>query len=358
MNQDFIECLRAYLKGEKLNKILDDKDLIDLALEQSLQTILYPVYNDIVYKKYYVGWVVKQEEFLSLQKEITSLFNLNYIKHFYTKGSLICDLYDDVSIRTRGDIDVFVSFADVERARDILILNGFISKQVTRHDYPLYKNNLLIELHYSLFDEEIDKTWNKYFSDPFYNSKQVTNSLYALDDTYHLIYCVAHFAKHLRLGAGIRYILDFYYMLSKTNIDYDRLHKELKVLKLEKLYKNILNVIYYISDISFDVCTKENCDEFIEYMLKSGIHGFGEHNDNDFTLAHAKKHKFRFILSRIFLTNKEYRKLRFPKLFRWYLYPICLFVNIFYLLTHRLGTLIKFVFKKNNNKKIYKKIGI
>jgi len=31
--QEFIKCLQAYLKGEKLNKIEDDKDLINLAIE-------------------------------------------------------------------------------------------------------------------------------------------------------------------------------------------------------------------------------------------------------------------------------------------------------------------------------------
>ena len=62
--QEFIKCLQAYIKGEKLNKVEDDKDLINLAIEQSLQTILYPVYGDKSYKKLYIGWVVKQEKIL------------------------------------------------------------------------------------------------------------------------------------------------------------------------------------------------------------------------------------------------------------------------------------------------------
>jgi len=43
--QEFIKCLKAYIKNEKINKIEDDKDLIKLALEQSLQTI--QLLNDI-----------------------------------------------------------------------------------------------------------------------------------------------------------------------------------------------------------------------------------------------------------------------------------------------------------------------
>lgn len=59
MQQEFIKCIQAYLKGEKLNKLEDDKDLITLAKEQSLETILYSVYGDASYEKYYSNWVKK-----------------------------------------------------------------------------------------------------------------------------------------------------------------------------------------------------------------------------------------------------------------------------------------------------------
>ena len=115
---EFIKCLKAYIKNEKLNKIDNDKDLINLTLEQSLQTILYPVYNDKSYKKYYIGWAVKQEEFLSIQNEITNIFNANNINHLFFKGSVLCNLYDDPSIRTRGDIDVYINSNDLDKAKE------------------------------------------------------------------------------------------------------------------------------------------------------------------------------------------------------------------------------------------------
>ncbi len=357
--QEFVKCLQAYLKGEKLNKIDNDKDLINLAIEQSLQTLLYPVYNDKSYKKYYIGWVVKQEEFLSIQKEITSIFNANNIDHIYTKGSIICLLYDDFCVRTRGDIDVYVSYDNIDKAKSSLTENKFEFTGPSPHDIQMSKNGLSIEVHYCLFDESIDKSWNKYFNNPFDSAIKLNDNLYKLDDTYHLIYCIAHFAKHLRLGAGIRYILDFYYMLKKTKINYDMLHTELNKLKLFKLYTNILNAIYYLTEEVFDICNKQNCEFFIKYMLKSGIHGFGKDNDENLTLGHAKKHKFRFMLYRIFLIEKKYRKLRYPILGAyWYLYPICLLKNWIYLISHRLKEFFKYLFYKDKNKNLYNKLGI
>ena len=37
--QEFIKCLKAYIKNEKINKIDDDKDLINLSIER--MTIIY-----------------------------------------------------------------------------------------------------------------------------------------------------------------------------------------------------------------------------------------------------------------------------------------------------------------------------
>ena len=358
--QEFIKCLKAYIKNEKLNKIDNDKDLINLALEQSLQTILYPVYNDKSYKKYYIGWVVKQEEFLSIQNEITNIFNDNNINHLYFKGSVLCNLYDDISVRTRGDIDVYVDINDLDKAKSLLISNGYeLEAGGEPHNITLYKNNIMIELHFALLDDSHPIKLINYYSKPFDIAHNVDNCLYALNDTEHFIYCLAHFAHHLRQGAGIRYMLDFYYMLKKTNIDYDKLHKDFELLGLSKLYNNTLNVIYYLTDEKFDEFDNTEIDYFIEYMLKSGIHGFGKENEGSTAQAVAHVDKKRYFMVKVFLTNKTYRKAIYPKLgSKAILYPLCLIKHWWYLLTNRLGSLFKFLFGKNKKKDLYNKLGI
>ena len=358
--QEFIKCLKAYIKNEKLNKIDNDKDLINLALEQSLQTILYPVYNDKSYKKYYIGWVVKQEEFLSVQNEITNIFNDNNINHLYFKGSVLCNLYDDISVRTRGDIDVYVDINDLDNARKALLKKGFIfEKAESPHDLTIYKDNKEVELHFLLIDDGYSKEMRKYYSKPFDIAHNVSNNLYALNDTEHFIYCLAHFAHHLRQGAGIRYMLDFYYMLKKTNIDYDKLHKDLEYLELSKIYNNVLNVLYYLSDERLDEYSEEDIMYFVEYMLKSGIHGFGKENEGSTSQAVAHVDKKRYFRVKVFLTNKTYRKAMYPKLgSKAIFYPICLIKHWWFLVTHRFTSLFKFLFGKNKKKDLYKRLGI
>lgn len=360
--QELIKCLQAYLKGEKLNKIEADKDLINLALEQSLQTVLYPVYNEKTYKKYYIGWVVKQEEFISIQKEITDIFNDNNLNHLYFKGSVLCNLYDDPSIRTRGDIDVYVGYNNLDNAKKLLLAKGFeLDFGDNLHHINFKKNNISVELHFTLFDEEVSKHWNQYFNNPFEYSLPVSENEYKLDDTNHFIYCLCHFAKHLRQGAGMRYILDFYYMLEKTNINFELLHTVLTELDLIKLYKNTLNVFYYLIDKKYDDYDTEDCDFFIQYMLESGIHGKSGLDKSG--VGVVKGNRFKFIMSRIFLSNKQYRRAIHPKLgSHGYLYPICLIVHWCHLLTsgagHKIKTMFRIIFRKDKNKELYKKLGI
>ncbi len=154
-------------------------------------------------------------------------------------------------------------------------------------------------------------------------------------------------------------MLDFYYMLKKTSIDYDKLHNDLESLGLMKLYNNVLNVLYYLSDIKFDEFEDADISYFIEYMLKSGIHGFGKENDGSTAQAVAHVDKKRYFIVKVFLTNKNYRRAMYPVLgSKAILYPLCLIKNMWFLLTHRFTSIFKFLFGKNKKKDLYNKLGI
>lgn len=355
-----LSILKAYINKEKLNIDLTDDDL-KLLKEQSLQTLLYPVTHNKLYKKYYISWVSKQELFFNLQEEITYLFNTNNINHIYFKGAVLAKLFDDSSVRTRGDIDLYVSPNELTKAKQLLVDNGFLLDSVIEdntHHIGLKKNNIEVELHFNMLDPDCDKSWNKLFNNPFELSKNIDSSLYEFTHTYHLIYCIMHFAHHLRHGAGIRYLMDFYYMFKKTNIEIELLHSKISECKLNRLYSNIINALRNIFEVDFDSSiSNEDVTFFINYLLSYGIHG---HTNNETAFESSVHHnKIKFFFSRVFLTNKPYRTARYPKLgAHWYLYPVCLIWHWIYLLTHKLKAGIRFLFGKNKNKDLYKQLGI
>ena len=90
-------------------------------------------------------------------------------------------------------------------------------------------------------------------------------------------------------------------------------------------------------------------------MMQYGIHG-NANNDTTINAAHNNKLKYFFV--RVFLTNNAYRRTRYPKLYHWYFYPICLLKHWLFLITHKLGAFFKFLFGKNKNKQLYKDLGI
>lgn len=97
--------------------------------------------------------------------------------------------------------------------------------------------------------------------------------------------------------------------------------------------------------------------EVLNVTWTNGIHG--HENDEVDMQSVAHKNKLRFLMSRAFLTNKQYRKAKYPFLGKhWYLYPICLIKHISFLLTHKLGGFFKLVFKRNNRKDLFNKLGI
>ncbi|MCM1131343.1 MAG: nucleotidyltransferase family protein [Roseburia sp.] len=358
---DIIEVMKKYINNEMISDASYDSDLLTISIEQSLQPLLYNVTGVLEYKKYYISWVIKQESFYNLQNEITDIFNENNIKHIYFKGAVLSKIYDDPSVRTRGDIDIYIDNTVFDLAKEKLLENGYeleSTKEDSLHHITVKKNGIEVELHFNMFDSDVESTWRTLFTNPFELTLLDSGSLYRFTDTYHFIYCLMHFAQHLRHGAGIRYMLDFYYMFIKTSIDFTLLHETLKQVKLEVLYSNIINVLRVIFERNFDSSIQEKeAQSLIDYMLSYGIHGHSNNGSEMVSTIHS--HKFKYAITKIFLTNKNYRLSKYPKLGRhWYLYPICLIKHFVFLITHKLKAFFKFLFAKNKNKDIYKKMGI
>lgn len=218
-----LDMLKAYFKNESLpmeNSL--EESIVKSAKEQALSPFLYVVYQKKEFKPYYIAASITQEEFLKLQREITHLFNQNEIQHLFFKGSVLNQLYPDPALRTRGDIDVYVDEKNFTKAKNLFIENGFQILHIdSQHHIEFLKHNLMVELHFALFDvfRSID-----YFKEPFSLAKKVDQSLYSFTEINHFLYCLHHFKIHLRLGAGLRYLLDFYYMLKSYSMDIDVLH--------------------------------------------------------------------------------------------------------------------------------------
>lgn len=364
MDELIIKMFNAYFKKEKLDDKLINQDFLRVIKEQSLLPYLYYVFNNPKFRQIYISAALYQETLNDFQKHLSQKLNNAAIDHLYVKGSVLNYLYDDNALRTRGDIDIYVDFKHIEEVKAILLKDNFkMENNICMHHIELSKGKINVEVHFSLLDPTED-TYYDFFKEPFKMATCINQHYYELNKEEHFLFCIVHFARHLRTGAGIRYILDFYYMLKKWQMDLDHLHSLIHKFKFDTLYENILNSIYLLTAEKLDIYKEKNVDFFISYLLKSGIHGFGKDNNFDEKNYAEKKHKIKHILLMVFIPKKQFRLALYPHLGKHLItYPLCLIHRIFYLLIHKSKSAFKFIFKKKNrsNKEkedFYKKMGI
>lgn len=352
-----MDC-RSLVRAYVLNKDLEDDvndDMLKIIKSQTLLPLLFITTSNIKYKNYYISACITNERFNNVINNIKNVFNEYNIPYFFMKGTELKGMYPNPEVRTMGDIDVFIKYSDLSRASKALENNGFKSEaDDSEHNVVFYYDNIEIELHFAMLDDADDKIG--FFKNPFDKAILVDKSYYKLDNTFHLAFLITHFARHLLFGAGIRYMMDFYYMMKNNDIDYTRLHSYMKTLKLEVLYNNILNVLDYLFDTKFDEYIKVDIMYFIDYMEKYGIHGY--HN-NDLNITQVKKHRFSHFMSKVFLLNKGYRLSKFSKVGNIIiLWPILVVINIIRLVFTKFHKFLILIFKRSNRKKLYKKLGI
>ncbi|MDE6407932.1 MAG: nucleotidyltransferase family protein [Anaeroplasmataceae bacterium] len=363
MSHPIVDMLKAYFKNEtpEIDSTLE-AELISKAKEQALLPFLYYVYHKKEYRSYYITSSIAQEEFLKLQTELTGFFNEANIKHLFLKGSILYQLYPDPALRTRGDIDIVVENKRFNEARQILLDHGYQMLSIeSQHHIEFIKNKSIVELHFLLFD---DFRSTSYFKDPFELAYPIDKCLYTFTNENFFVYCLYHFAIHLRMGAGLRYILDFYYMLKKWDMDKDLLHRKIEEIGYTRLYHNILNAIYFLTEEELDEFPKEDINFFIEYLVKSGIHGFGEESQREEKGFGIKNNKLKAIIAGTFMLNKPFRISKYPRLGKhWFTYPLCLIHRIIYLLCTQTKRLFKLLFSKKNKvtkeeKDFFNKLGV
>lgn len=359
---NFIRTIQCYFKNEKLEYNGDVKSAIKVFNKQSLASFLYFVYGD-KFKNVYLGSVLIQNKFFQLQREISVLFNEASISHFFIKGTILCSLYPDEALRTRGDIDVVVEPKNYAKAKQILEQNGYTFLDEIQYHTGYEKNKLEVELHQALFHN--DDIFYEYFSEPFKHTRVKNQSELLLDENYHFIYAVCHFNKHLMYGEGLRYIIDFYYMQKKWNLNYVKIIGDLEKLGLKQLFINIQACIHYLTGEKFYGFQDIEIEYMLNYLLNSGIHARGDDEQifHNAIIKHENTSRFKFLLKTLFLTNLESRQRLYPKLSkRKIYYPILLIHRFFYLCfnkTKRLFQLLKLNKKKNNELiNLKKQIGI
>jgi len=334
MQGKIINVLFALLRNELFHEELseDTKNLID----SKLLLVLYKVSkkHDL---GHLVGDALNKNGLLDLDSEIKSKFkkeiNMAYYRYakiqyefeqickvledekipfIPLKGSIIRQYYPEPWMRTSCDIDILVHEEVLEQTAQLICdkLNYNCEKQKTINDLTFFTpSGVHIELHYDLTEGE------KYGNEVLKNIWKYTHA--SLDNEYRLLlnddafyyYHLSHMIKHFENGGcGIRPFLDLYFL--NTKIEYD------KQERIELIKKGGFEKFAVASEeLAYAWFENKEISELGKqmqiYVITGGVYG----NLNNRVRMQQAKHgsKFKYLLSRIFISNKEL-KLKYPKL--------------------------------------------
>lgn len=229
------------------------------------------------------------QEFVA--QDLIDLFNKNEICHILFKGLVLREYYPCKELRTMGDIDIVIKAEEQEKAHRLLVNNGFEFDEATSHSRVrnYVKNGVCFEVHTEIVSKNIndDVDLVGYFGDNFAFAYNTGGFTYEFKCEHHLIYLLAHMAKHFKFsGFGLRMILDIPVFVKhwQDKIDWQYVEAELKKTGLLDFSKNIFSLCRDWFEIEIPLynqnLSKENKEIIVEYILAGGVFGYvGKNTD-------------------------------------------------------------------------------
>ena len=292
-----MNILESYL-AELVNAALDNKtpsdipssitfdEIFDIAVKNHMEYMLFStlVKTNLSEKQ---KEVLRTRVKVRMMRTMVQINEFNSIKERFEeegienqpmKGAYMKFIYPNPMMREMSDIDVLVRDEYTDKAQKIFKELGYTSLgREHHHDVYVKRPYMVVEAHWAMYDQTVDKKQYEYFSD-FSKAALVDGASYTYnfskEDFY--VYMMAHMAKHFyKKGCGIRNIVDVYVYRKKYK---GELNEEYIEEELNKC--GILSFTRHIEKLSDIWLGGEESTEFYDnlfmYMLDSGIYGKDE----------------------------------------------------------------------------------
>lgn len=294
---------------EQLYKITKSHDIAHLlASALNKQKLLAQDETSQKYQKQLMIAVYRYEKINYELERVSDIFENHGIEFLPLKGSVLRKFYPEPWMRTSCDIDILVHEEDLEKAKDVLINDGkYVFHKKDSHDISLFsQNNIHIELHYTLVEQEfanraaivLENVWKSSTIKTGYSFWHV------MCDEMFYFYHIAHMAKHFEYGGcGIRPFIDLWILNHRVIFDKEKR----KQLLVEGELLTFATQAELLSEVWFGIDEHtEVTRQMQEYILGGGVYGT---NENRIAVQQQKRGgKLKYLLSKIFL---PYEKIKF-----------------------------------------------
>ena len=253
---------------------------------------------------------------------LCSIFEEAKIPYIPLKGTVIREYYPTPWMRNSADIDILVKPEDHERAKAVLVENGYIFHTEHTHDASFDSPaGIRLELHYCL----VEKSYLPHAAELLGSAWEYAHPRrdgvfhYEFSDDFFYLYHVAHMAKHyLHGGCGIRPFLDLWVLGHRVPHDTSARFSLLDACKLA----SFAQAAEALAEHWFGNGEKNHTTEIMaHFVLAGGVYGSRE---NLATVRSAKRGGKISHIWGLFFTPYDVLKHSYPvlKKHKW-LYPFC-----------------------------------
>ena len=253
------------LKGKKIENFhkIDFQKFINLILMEEIYPFFYNFLKDKDFpQKFFkiieIFYEKNKKNSLILKNETIKILNKlkeNEIVAIPMRGFLISELiYGNPYSRVFKDIDLFVFEKDLEKIIEILKKEGFsfnlkeIEEKFYKkfhfkfyNEYRLYKNNFLIELHFSLFPKRLKiKNFEKFIEFEKYKEILIFSKEWQI-----ISFSIHSFFHRFSL---LKFIFDIHEFVKKFKIDFHKIYEIGNKLKFLKIIKISLTISHFLFD--------------------------------------------------------------------------------------------------------------
>ena len=272
---------------------------------------------------------------LHYQEQLYGILRDNGIPMVILKGTAAAVYYPNPSLRSMGDIDYLVPLDAFDRAKELLIANGYTvdDDQRTPRHMHVYKDGIPFEQHRFFSSEGVEV--EKYITEGL--SEITTGSIYGtefpmLPMLANGLVLLGHLVQHLKNGLGLRQVIDWMMYVNRELNDafwkqaFQKAADEtglkqtaIVVTRMCQMYMGLSDEILWCKDADPKLCT-----ELMENLLSSGNFGRKRGSGSaveSVTSNIARKGLFRYLQTAGEHNWKAYHKHHCLKPFAW-LYQI------------------------------------
>lgn len=217
------------------------------------------------------------------------------IDHLLLKGYVLKDYYPVPELRSYGDIDFLIRMDDRPRSDALMLREGFERKTDWEPVFSYLKNLEYYEIHTNVMEIDVSDNadYKAYFSHTWERAHLMEGHTYRLRDEDHLLYLLAHVAKHISSsGAGIRMYMDIAVFIQHfgDQLDWDYIRSELNKLAFADFANMVLTVVQEYFGVAGPIPLKkidaQVLEDFMEFTMAGGTFG---HVGRDSGLVYLKR---------------------------------------------------------------------